>query len=141
MTLSEEDKRQNCAVFVNSFVQAAEVMDRMRKEAETRMRSLGFDFVYNKKQKLNKILQDCQEVRRLFDDLFLYGDHPIEAGLYDYPENYDGFLATASEMSIIFLLIMDRCRTKEQETQLFDLLNSMQEVNVTQEEIDKFRMR
>lgn len=139
--MDENKERLNCAVFVNSFVQAAEVMDRMRREAEKRMRGLGFDFVYGKKQKLNKIFADCQEVRRLFEDIFLYGDHPIEGGLYDSAQNYDGFLATASEMAIIFLLIMDRCRTKEQEQQLFDLLNSMPEVNVTKEEIDKFRMR
>ena len=131
----------NCAVFVNSFVQAAEIMDRMRKEAEVRMRKLGFDFVHSKKYKLNKILKDSDEIRRLFEDAFLYGDHPIEGGLYDYPSNYDGFLATASEMSIIFLMIMDRCRTKEQEQQLFDLLNSMPEHHVTKEEIDKFRMQ
>lgn len=131
----------NCAVFVNSFVQAAEVMDRMRREAEVRMKKLGFDFVHNKKYKLSRILRDTEEVRRLFEDTFLYGDFPIEGGLYENGSKYDNFLATASEMAIIFLLIMDRCRTKEQEQQLFDLLNSMPEVNVTKEEIDKFRMR
>lgn len=141
MTLTEEEKRQNCAVFVNSFVQAAEVMDRLRKEAEARMRTLGFDFLYAKKQKLNKILRDCEEVRRLFDDVFLYGDHPIEAGLYDYPANYDGFLATASEMTILFLMIMDRCRTREQEQALFDLLNSMPGTDVSDSEIDKLKIQ
>lgn len=139
--MAEDTKTKNCAVFVNSFVQAAEVMDRMRREAEKRMRGLGFDFVYGKKQKLNKILADCQEVRRLFEDIFLYGDHPIEGGLYDSAQNYDGFLATASEMSILFLMIMDRCRTKEQEQQLFDLLNSFPEVYVKKEEVDSLKIK
>jgi len=139
--MAEDTKTKNCAVFVNSFVQAAEVMDRMRREAEKRMRGLGFDFVYGKKQKLNKILADCQEVRRLFEDIFLYGDHPIEGGLYDSAQNYDGFLATASEMAILFLMIMDRCRTKEQEQQLFDLLNSFPEVYVKKEEVDNLKIK
>lgn len=139
--MAEDIKTKNCAVFVNSFVQAAEVMDRMRREAEKRMRGLGFDFVYGKKQKLNKIFADCQEVRRLFEDIFLYGDHPIEGGLYDSAQNYDGFLATASEMSILFLMIMDRCRTKEQEQQLFDLLNSFPEVYVKKEEVDSLKIK
>lgn len=139
--MDRNKQTQNCAVFVNSFVQAAEVMDRMRREAEKRMRGLGFDFVYGKKQKLNKILADCQEVRRLFEDIFLYGDHPIEGGLYDSAQNYDGFLATASEMAILFLMIMDRCRTKEQEQQLFDLLNSFPEVYVKKEEVDSLKIK
>ena len=135
------NEKENCAVFVNSFVQAAEVMDRMRKEAETRMRKLGFDFVYGKKQKLNKILRDCDEVRRLFEDIFLYGENPIEGGLYDNSKGYDGFLATASEMTVLFILIMDRCRTKEQEQQLFDLLNSFPETDVTKQEIDVLKIQ
>lgn len=139
--MNKEEKTRNCAVYVNSFVQAAEVMDRMRRQAETRMRALGFDFLYNKKQKLNKILRDCDEVRKLFEDVFLYGEHPVEAGLYDNPKNYDGFLATASQMSILFLMIMDRVRTPEQERALFNLLNSMPPVSVTDEEINNLKMK
>lgn len=139
--MDRNKQTQNCAVFVNSFVQAAEVMDRMRRQAVSRMKVLGFDFLFDKKLKLNKILKDCEEVRRLFDDTFLYGDNPIEKGLYDNSKQYDGFLATVSEMSIIFLMIMDRCRTKEQEQQLFDLLNSFPEVNVTKEEIDSLKLQ
>lgn len=116
-------------------------MDRMRKQSEIRMRSLGFDFMYGKKQKLNKILQDCSEVRKLFDDVFLYGENPIESGLYDNSKNYDGFLATASQMSILFLMIMDRIRTPEQEHALFDLLNSMPAVNVSDAEIENLKMK
>ena len=139
--MNKEEKTRNCAVYVNSFVQAAEVMDRMRRQAETRMRALGFDFLYNKKQKLNKILRDSEEVRKLFEDVFLYGEHPVEAGLYDNPKNYDGFLATASQMSILFLMIMDRVRTPEQERALFNLLNSMPPVSVTDEEINNLKMK
>lgn len=139
--MEKNSQTENCAVFVNSFVQAAEVMDRMRRHAESRMRRLGFDFLYGKKQALNKILRDCEEVRRLFEDTFLYGDNPIENGLYSDPKGYDGFLATASEMSVIFLMVMDRVRTPEQENALFDLLNSFPEVNVTKEEIDNLKIR
>lgn len=136
-----DEETLNCAVFVNSFVQAAEVMDRMRKEAEVRMRKIGFGFVRDKKHKLNKIRQNAEEIRRLFEDAFLYGEHPIEGGLFGDGKKYDSFLATASEMAIIFLLIMDRCHTPEQEQQLFDLLNSMPAQHVTKEEIDNLRMR
>lgn len=139
--MDKEEKTRNCAVFVNSFVQAAEVMDRMRRQAETRMRALGFDFLYNKKQKLNKILRDCDEVRKLFEDVFLYGEHPVEAGLYDNPKNYDGFLATASQMSILFLMIMDRVRTSEQEKALFDLLNTMPPAYISKEEIEDLKIK
>lgn len=139
--MDKEEKTRNCAVFVNSFVQAAEVMDRMRRQAETRMRALGFDFLYNKKQKLNKILRDCDEVRKLFEDVFLYGEHPVEAGLYDNPKNYDGFLATASQMSILFLMIMDRVRTPEQEKALFDLLNTMPPAYISKEEIEDLKIK
>lgn len=139
--MDRNKQTQNCAVFVNSFVQAAEVMDRMRRQAVSRMKALGFDFLFDKKLKLNKILKDCEEVRRLFDDTFLYGDNPIEKGLYDNGKQYDGFLATVSEMSIIFLMIMDRCRTREQEQQLFDLLNSFPAVDVSKEEIDSLKLQ
>lgn len=139
--MDKEEKTRNCAVYVNSFVQAAEVMDRMRRQAETRMRALGFDFLYNKKQKLNKILRDCDEVRKLFEDVFLYGEHPVEAGLYDNPKNYDGFLATASQMSILFLMIMDRVRTPEQEKALFDLLNTMPPAYISKEEIEDLKIK
>lgn len=139
--MNKEEKTRNCAVYVNSFVQAAEVMDRMRRQAETRMRALGFDFLYNKKQKLNKILRDCDEVRKLFEDVFLYGEHPVEAGLYDNPKNYDGFLATASQMSILFLMIMDRVRTPEQEKALFDLLNTMPPAYISKEEIEDLKIK
>ena len=139
--MDKEEKTRNCAVYVNSFVQAAEVMDRMRRQAETRMRALGFDFLYNKKQKLNKILRDCDEVRKLFEDVFLYGEHPVEAGLYDNPKNYDGFLATASQMSILFLMIMDRVRTSEQEKALFDLLNAMPPAYISKEEIEDLKIK
>ena len=131
----------NCAVFVNSFVQAAEVMDRLRREAEPRMKKLGFDFVQNKKYKLSKILRSSEEIRRLFEDAFLYGSFPIEAGLYDNGGKYDQFLSTASKMAIIFLLIMDRCHTDEQEKQLLDLLYSMPERYVSKEELDRMEMR
>lgn len=136
-----DEKTLNCAAFVNSFVQAAEVMDRIRKEAEVRMRRIGFGFVRDKKYKLNRIYQNAEEIRRLFEDAFLYGDYPIEGGLYGNGEKYDSFLATASEMTIIFLMIMDRCHTPEQKQQLFDLLNSMPEQHVTKEEIDRLRIR
>ena len=136
-----DEETLNCAVFVNSFVQAAEVMERMRKESEIRMRKIGFGFVRDKKHKLNKIHQNAEEIRRLFEDAFLYGEHPIEGGLFGDGKKYDSFLATASEMAIIFLLIMDRCHTSEQEQQLFDLLNSMPAQHVTKEEIDRLRMR
>lgn len=139
--MNKEEKTRNCAVYVNSFVQAAEVMDRMRRQAEIRMRALGFDFLYNKKQKLNKILRDSEEVRRLFEDVFLYGEHPVEAGLYDNPKNYDGFLATASQMSILFLMIMDRVRTPEQEKALFDLLNTMPPAYISKEEIEDLKIK
>ena len=136
-----DNDRLNCAVFVNSFVQAAEVMDRLRRESETRMRKLGFDFLYKKKQALNKILRDCNEVRVLFEDAFLYGDHPIEGGLYDDAKGYDGFRATASDMTVLFLMIMDRCRTKEQERKVYDLLNSFPENDVSEKEIAHLKMR
>lgn len=139
--MSKEEKTRNCAVYVNSFVQAAEVMDKMRRQAESRMRTLGFDFLYNKKQKLGKILRDCDEVRKLFEDVFLYGEHPVEGGLYDNPKNYDGFLATSSQMSILFLMIMDRVRTPEQEKALFDLLNSMPPAHVTNDEINDLKIK
>lgn len=139
--MDKEQQTKNCAVYVNTFVQAAEVMDRIRKQAEKRMRVLGFDFLYGKKQKLNKILRNCEETRKLFDDVFLYGDHPIEAGLYDNAKNYDGFLATACDMTMIFLMIMDRVRTPKQERALFDLLNSMPPVSVTDEEINNLKMQ
>lgn len=139
--MGNDNQTLNCAVYVNSFVQAAEVMDKMRRQAEKRMRTLGFDFLYGKKQKLGKILRDCEEVRRLYEDVFLWGENPIEAGLYDNPKNYDGFLATASQLSIIFLMIMDRVRTEEQEKALFDLLNSMPEVHITKEEIDNLKIQ
>ena len=137
----DDNTRLNCAVFVNSFVQAAEVMDRLRKEAEIRMRNLGFGFLYDKKKKLNKILRDCQEVRRLFEDAFLYGELPIEGGLYSDGKGYDGFLAVASDLTVLLVMIMDRCRTKEQEQQVYDLLNSFPEGNVTTEEINRLKIR
>lgn len=137
----EGDRVSNCAVFVNSFVQAAEVMDRIRRVAEQKMKALGFDFLYGKKQALNKIVRDSQEIRRLFDDAFLYGEHPIEEGLYDDGAGYDRFLETASTMTCLFLLIMDRCRTPEQERQVFELLESFPEVDLLQREIDQFKIR
>lgn len=139
--MGNDNQTLNCAVYVNSFVQTAEVMDKMRRQAEKRMRTLGFDFLYGKKQKLGKILRDCEEVRRLYEDVFLWGENPIEEGLYSNPKNYDGFLATASEMAMIFLLIMDRVRTPEQEKALFDLLNSMPEVHVSDDEINNLKIQ
>lgn len=139
--MKDNDGQLNCSVFVNSFVQAAEVMDRLRRESESRMKKLGFDFLYEKKQKLNKILRDSEEIRRLFEDLFLYGDHPIEEGLYDNASNYDGFLTTASRMSMLFVLIMDRVRTEEQEAELFDFLNTFPGGDVTNEEIESLHIR